>query len=195
MDTQLAPVRLSESKAAADRLKIGQKGGPIRTPLIKATFSPPEGPEIWLKLENLQSIGSFKIRGAGNALALHDEADIKAKGVSTASAGNMGQGVAFCAREMGAQCTVVVPENAPMTKTDAVERLGAKVIRVPYDEWWQAIETGQCSRCPDMAFVHPVLDQRVMEGNSTIGLEIWQVRPHLVSNPNPNPNPNLSLSP
>jgi len=180
MDTKLRPVTVAESRQASARLQIGKRGGPIRTPLIKATFSPPEGPEIWLKLENLQSIGSFKIRGAGNALALEDETELIERGVATASAGNMGQGVAYCASQMGAACTVVVPENAPQTKTAAVERLGAKVIRVPYDEWWNIIETGECEeRCPGMAFVHPVLDQRVMEGNGTIGLEIWEDLPDL----------------
>ena len=127
MDTVLRAVTLKEAQEASERLKIGN-GGPLRTPLIKATFSPPEGPEIWLKLENLQSIGSFKIRGAGNAIKLYDEAILREKGVVTPSAGNMGQGVAYCAKQMGITCKVVVPKNAPATKVEAVERLGAEVV-------------------------------------------------------------------
>ena len=94
--------------------------------------------EIWLKLETLQPIGSFKIRGARNAMASAPP-EALAKGVYTASAGNMAQGVAWCAREMGIPCTVVVPDHAPATKVAAVERLGATVVRVPFDRWWRVL--------------------------------------------------------
>jgi threonine dehydratase len=145
----------------------------VRTPLVRLHADAPA--EIWLKLENLQPIASFKIRGAANAVRAADPAEVEA-GLVTASAGNMAQGVGWIARELGVPATIVVPEHAPATKLIAVERLGGRVMRVPYADWWRAIEE---SRVPGVEglFVHPVEDEGVMAGNGTIGLEILEDLP------------------
>ncbi|MEX1994528.1 MAG: threonine/serine dehydratase [Steroidobacteraceae bacterium] len=146
----------------------------IRTPLVRLNL--PDGPaEIWLKLENLQPIGSFKIRGAANAMACIEPRAL-AHGVLTASAGNMAQGVAWCARERGIPCTVIVPETAPDTKIRAIESLGGRVIRVPFERWWQ---TFQDRAYPGVVgtFIHAFDDPQVMAGNGTIGLEILEDLP------------------
>jgi threonine dehydratase len=145
----------------------------VRTPLVRLHADAPA--EIWLKLENLQPIASFKIRGAANAVRAADPAEVEA-GLVTASAGNMAQGVGWIARELGVPATIVVPEHAPATKLIAVERLGGRVMRVPYADWWRAIEE---SRMPGVEglFVHPVEDEGVMAGNGTIGLEILEDLP------------------
>jgi threonine dehydratase len=145
------------------------KGVALRTPLVRLRLDDAAA-EIYLKLECLQPIGSFKIRGALNAMA---EAPLGAleRGVVTASAGNMAQGVAWGARERGIPCTVVVPDTAPKTKLDAIERLGGRILPVPFEDWWRAIETSQHPGAEGY-FVHPVLDDGVMAGNGTIGLEI-----------------------
>ena len=131
--------------------------------------------EIWLKLENLQPIGSFKLRGAGNAMALAPP-EALARGVYTASAGNMAQGVAWNARRLGIPCTVVVPDTRPQTKLAAIERLGGHVVKVPFDRWWQVIvEHGYPGI--DGLFIHPVADRAVIAGNGTIGLEILEDLP------------------
>jgi threonine dehydratase len=133
--------------------------------------------EIWLKLENLQPIGSFKLRGAGNAMSLAPKEKL-AQGVYTASAGNMAQGVAWNARRLGIPCTVIVPDHAPETKLSAIERLGGRIVKLPFDRWWQVIvEHGY----PGMAgfFVHPVSDPAVIAGNGTIGLEILEDLPEV----------------
>jgi len=134
-----------------------------------------EGVEIWLKLENLQPIGSFKIRGAVNAIRRAPR-EATARGVVTASAGNMAQGVAWAARELGVPATIIVPEQAPQTKLDAVTRLGGRVVAVPYEEWWQAIVDARYDGV-DGLFVHPVQDEQVMAGNGTIGLELAEQLP------------------
>ncbi len=134
-------------------------------------LSVPEAPaEIWLKLECLQPIGSFKIRGAANAIRQAPRELVRA-GVVTASAGNMAQGVAWVARELGVAATIVVPEHAPATKLAAIARLGGTVIKVPYDRWWRAIEESRFEGV-DGLFIHPVQDEPVMAGNGTIGLEL-----------------------
>jgi threonine dehydratase len=141
----------------------------LRTPLVR--LDAPESPaEIWLKLENLQPIGSFKIRGAANAIRQARPDELQA-GVVTASAGNMAQGVAWAAREAGVPATIVVPDHAPATKLAAIERLGGRVIKVPFEEWWTAIEEARFDGVEGL-FVHPVYDSRVMAGNGTIGLEL-----------------------
>ena len=146
----------------------------IRTPLVRLNvFESPA--EIYLKLENLQPIGSFKIRGAANAMA-HLSAEKLEKGVLTASAGNMAQGVAWCARERRIPATVIAPETAPKTKVAAIERLGGKVIQVPFDEWWQAFEDRSFPGV-DGAFIHAFDDLQVMAGNGTIALEILEELP------------------
>jgi threonine dehydratase len=131
--------------------------------------------EIWLKLENLQPIGSFKIRGAVNAIRRAASEDV-ANGVVTASAGNMAQGVAWAARELGVPATIVVPEHAPQTKLDAIERLGGRVVKAPYERWWQAILDSRTDEAEGL-FVHPVQDDGVMAGNGTIGLELAEELP------------------
>jgi len=149
-------------------------GVATRTPLVRLTA--PDSPgEIYLKLENLQPIGSFKIRGAYNAI-FQASPESRARGVVTASAGNMAQGVAFAARLLGLEATVIVPESAPQTKVAAVERLGGKVVKVSYDRWWQSIQESRFDEVSGL-FVHPVLDDPVMAGNGTIGLEVLEDLP------------------
>ena len=146
----------------------------LRTPLVPLDL--PDAPaRIHLKLENLQPIGSFKLRGALNAMKVADPATL-ARGVYTASAGNMAQGVAWGARAMGIPCTAIVPERAPQTKLDAIERLGAAIVKVPFETWWRVIEE---HRYPgiDGLFIHPVSDPAVIAGNGTIGLEILEDLP------------------
>jgi threonine dehydratase len=128
-----------------------------------------------VKLENLQPIGSFKLRGAGNALALASKERL-ARGVWTASAGNMAQGVAWCARRLKIPCTVVVPDHAPEAKLSAIERLGGKIVKVPFDRWWQVLVEHAYPGL-DGLFVHPVSDEAVIAGNATVGLEILEELP------------------
>ena len=128
--------------------------------------------EVLLKLELLQPVNSFKIRGAGNAILQASDDDLR-DGVLTASAGNMAQGVAYAARLRGVPATIVVPEHAPKTKIAAIERLGGTVIRVPYDEWWQVLVDGRYEGVGGL-FVHPVDNPFVMAGNGTIGLELLE---------------------
>jgi threonine dehydratase len=149
-------------------------GSAIRTPLVRLN-APEIQAEIYLKLENLQPIGSFKIRGAANAMAHMSEDDLR-KGVVTASAGNMAQGVAWCARERGIPCTVIAPETAPETKILAIERLGARILKVSYDAWWRAFEE-RCYPGVEGVFIHAFDDLNVMAGNGTIGLEILEDLP------------------
>src|ERR1041385_909481 len=128
-------VSLQDIKDAQQRLK----GKVNRTPLIRFYGDDLPG-EIYLKLENLQPIGSFKLRGAGNAMSLADKS-LLADGVYTASAGNMAQGVAWNARAMKIPCTVIVPDHAPQTKLDAITRLGGTYIKIPFERWWQVLVT------------------------------------------------------
>jgi threonine dehydratase len=162
-------ISLDDIESARERIA----GAAVRTPLVRLHVDAPA--EIWLKLENLQPIASFKIRGAANAVRVADPAEVEA-GLVTASAGNMAQGVAWVARELGVPATIVVPEHAPATKLAAVERLGGRVMRVPYADWWRAIEESRVSGV-DGLFVHPVEDEGVMAGNGTIGLEILEDLP------------------
>lgn len=130
--------------------------------------------EIWLKLESLQPIGSFKLRGAGNAI-LSASRDELAKGVVTTSTGNMAQGVAWMARELGIPATIVVPDNASQAKLAAVERLGGRIVRIPWEQWWAAVEADEerdLGEGVEGFFVHPVRDAPVIAGNGTIGLEL-----------------------
>jgi threonine dehydratase len=163
-------IPLVEIRAARERLA----GRVVRTPLIRLQAPEHQG-SIYLKLENLQPIGSFKLRGALNAIVQEEPERLRA-GVVTASAGNMGQGVAWAARELGIPCAVVVPEGAAETKLAAIEALGGRIVAVPYERWWQAITE---SSFPELegVFVHPVQDERVMAGNGTIGLEILEDLP------------------
>lgn len=159
-----SPISLDDVSAARKRLV----GISVRTPLVR--FPSDDGNEVYLKLENLQPIGSFKLRGAANAMAVAGD-DALSNGVYTASAGNMAQGVAWCARELGVRCGVIVPDTAPKTKIDAIERLGGEVMKVPFDEWWKTlVDRGHPSM--DGFFVHPFADPAVMAGNGTIAAEI-----------------------
>lgn len=158
-------ISLKSIRDAAKRIA----GIAYHTPLVP--FNVLDAPaEIHLKLENLQPVGSFKVRGSANAMLLATPEDL-AGGVCTASAGNMAQGVAWNARRMGIACSVVVPDHAPDNKLEAIKRLGGKIIKVSFEEWWQAILTHQVKDCAGM-FIHPVSDRNVMAGNGTIGLEI-----------------------
>ncbi|MBI4364685.1 MAG: threonine/serine dehydratase, partial [Candidatus Latescibacteria bacterium] len=164
------PPRFEDIQAAGERLK----GSVLRTPLVRLDLEDAPA-EIHLKLENLQPIGSFKLRGAGNAMRSVGR-DALRDGVYTASAGNMAQGVAWTAREMGVPCTVVVPETAPKTKLDAIGRLGAAIVSVPFDVWWRVIEEHHHPGIKGR-FIHPVSDPAVIAGNGTVGLEILDQLP------------------
>jgi threonine dehydratase len=149
-------------------------GAAIRTPLVRLNVWDAPG-EIYLKLENLQPIGSFKIRGAANAMSLMSPDELS-RGVLVASAGNMAQGAAWNARRLGIPCTVIAPDYAPDTKVQAIERLGGRVIKVPFDRWWQTF-TDRSYPGVDAAFIHSFDDDRVMAGNGTIGLELLEDLP------------------
>jgi len=162
-------IPLADIRAARERIA----GAAIRTPLVRLNADAPA--EIHLKLECLQPIGSFKIRGASNRMALASKAEL-ARGVWTASAGNMAQGVAWNAKRLGIPCTVVVPEGAPATKIAAVERLGGKVVPISHDEWFDTFRTHKREGI-EGTFVHAFSDDAVMAGNGTIGLEILEDLP------------------
>jgi threonine dehydratase len=149
----------------------------VRTPLVRLEIpgKAESGPEIFLKLETLQPIGSFKIRGAQNAVS-HLNRDELADGVWTVSAGNAAQGVALAARLAGVDCSVMVMDTAPATKLRAIERLGAAIVQVPYDECWRTVEQHGSDRMKGR-FVHPFDDDRFISGNGTIGLEIAEDLP------------------
>ncbi len=165
-------ITLREIEAASRRIRDSV----LRSPLLRL---PVEGAsaEIYCKLENLQPIGSFKLRGAGNAMALAPPEQLT-QGVVTASAGNMAQGVAWHARRLGIPCHVVVPDHAPETKLEAIRRLGGEVVKTPFDEWWKIILSGRYEALPGL-FIHPVRDRDVIAGNGTIGLEILEDLPEV----------------
>src|SRR6188472_347708 len=169
-DQKIISVSLQDIKDAQQRIK----GKVNRTPLIRFYDDDLPG-EIYLKLENLQPIGSCKLRGAYNAISTADRSLLN-DGVYTASAGNMAQGVAWNARMMKIPCTVIVPDHAPQTKLDAITRLGARFIKVPFNDWWQVLVTRKFEGIKGL-FVHPVSDPPVIAGNGTIGLEILEDLP------------------
>jgi threonine dehydratase len=148
----------------------------VRTPLVRVELDP-GGPlgELYLKLEGLQPIGSFKIRGAWNVVRQLPP-DTLARGVWTVSAGNAAQGVAFAARRIGAPCSVMLMDTAPETKQRALERLGAMLVRASYDECWQTVIAHRSDRMQG-TFVHPFDDDRFIAGNGTIALEILEDLP------------------
>ena len=160
------PISLADVRAARERIADSV----IRTPLVRLNV---DDSEIFLKLENLQPIGSFKLRGAGNAIALANPQQL-AKGVYTASAGNMAQGVAWHARRLGIPCTVVAPDHAPETKLAAIARLGGKVIKVPFADWWQVLVTRQYPGL-DGFFIHPVSDPAVMADHVRLNEALHEV--------------------
>jgi threonine dehydratase len=151
----------------------------VRTPLVRLDlpFAPPGAarPEVYLKLECLQPIGSFKLRGAYNAVRQLSPAQLAA-GVWTVSAGNAAQGVAFAAKAVGAPCSVMVMDTAPDTKVRAIEQLGASIVRATYDECWRTVETHGSDRMHGH-FVHPFDDDAFIAGNGTAGLEILEDLP------------------
>jgi threonine dehydratase len=144
----------------------------IRTPLVRLElpFNTGANAEIFLKLESLQPIGSFKIRGAWNAVRALPK-DVLSRGVWTVSAGNAAQGVAFAARRAGAPCSVLVMDTAPETKLRSIERLGATIVKATYDECWKTVEQHTSDRMQGH-FVHPFDDDRFIAGNATAALEI-----------------------
>jgi threonine dehydratase len=166
-----------EPTALADIEAARQRTGDtiVRTPLVRLEIDAPA--EIFLKLENLQPIGSFKLRGAGNAVELVDPEELSG-GLWTASAGNMAQAVAWHARKRKLPCTVVVPETAPKAKLNAIRRLGAEFVKVPVPTW---IEVFRTRTYPGMegVFVHPFSDPAVIAGNGTIGVEIVEDLPEV----------------
>jgi threonine dehydratase len=169
------PIPLDAIRAAQARIA----GTVLRTPLVRLNVEDAPA-EIYLKLENLQPIGSFKLRGASNAMLLAEAAGKErlAQGVWTASAGNMAQGVAWQAQRMGVPCTIVGPDHAPETKRAAIRRLGASFSGIPFADWF-AILSSHSYPGMDGLFVHPVSDPDVMAGNGTIGLEILEDLPNV----------------
>ncbi len=147
----------------------------VRTPLVRLGVDDAPA-EIYLKLENLQPTGSFKVRGAGNSVALLAERE-RARGVFTCSAGNMAQALAWHARRLGIPCTVIVPDTAPETKLAAIRRFGAKIVQRPWDEVWEIGITRRFAPLDGWTFVHPFADATMMAGNGTIGLEILEDLP------------------
>jgi threonine dehydratase len=145
----------------------------VRTPLVRLELpSDPRTPEVFLKLETLQPIGSFKIRGAQNAISRLTRDEL-AQGVWTVSAGNAAQGVALAARLAGAPCSVLVMDTAPETKLKSIEQLGATIVKASYDECWRTVEQHRSERMRGR-FVHPFDDDDFISGNGTIGLEILE---------------------
>jgi threonine dehydratase len=167
----LSPIPIDDIRAARSRIADSV----ARTPLLRLAVDAPA--DLYLKLENLQPIGSFKLRGASNAMAVAPR-EALARGVWTASAGNMAQGVAWQARRLGIPCTVIAPDHAPETKLSAIARLGARIERIPFDAWFEILAT---RRHPGMdgLFIHPVSDPPVMAGNGTIALEILEDLPEV----------------
>lgn len=167
---QLEPIPLEDIRAAYERVK----GVATDSPLLRLNVDGAPS-EIFLKLENLQPIGSFKLRGAGNVLKLADSKELE-NGVWTASAGNMAQGVAWYAHQMGLDCTIVVPDHAPETKLAAINRLGGKIVKVPVADWFQILFDHGYEGMEGF-FIHPVSNRHVIAGHGTIGLEIFEELP------------------
>jgi threonine dehydratase len=168
--TPLAAPTIEQVRDAARRVSPDA----AHTPLLR--FEGDAGdPEIFLKLECLQPIGSFKLRGALNRMRSTSPQAL-ADGVYTASAGNMAQGVAWAARALGIPASVIVPDSAPQAKRDAIQRLGARLVSVPYEEWWAAMRDKGRDGMRGL-FIHPFADTDVMAGNGTIALEILDALP------------------
>jgi threonine dehydratase len=164
------PVTLDEIEAARARIS----GTAIRTPLVRLDLGP-DGPDIRLKLENLQPTNAYKIRGAANAVACLSPED-RARGVWTVSAGNAGQAVAYAARKAGIPASVVAIESAPQTKLDRMAALGARIVPVPYEIAWQAV-TEHRYEGMDGTFIHPFDNHHFIAGHGTMGLEILEDAP------------------
>ena len=177
MPAALAPVRpieLSEIRAARERIA----GTIVRTPLVRLDLGPGY-PDIRLKLENLQPINAYKLRGAANAVAMLSEAE-RSRGVWTISAGNAGQGVAYAARQVGVPCTVVAIETAPVAKLERMRALGATLVPVSYAVAWKALEDRAFEGVTG-TFVHPFDDHNFIAGHATMGVEILEDAPDAVA--------------
>ena len=164
------PITLEEIRAARERIA----GTIMRTPLVRLELGP-DFPEVYLKLENLQPINAYKLRGAANAVAMLPEAERKC-GVWTISAGNAGQGVAYAARQAGVPCSVVAIETAPQAKLDRMRTLDAKLVLVSYEEAWKTLEA-RAYPGVDGTFIHPFDDDNFIAGHGTMGLEILEDAP------------------
>jgi threonine dehydratase len=173
LDT-VRPIELAEIRAARERIASTI----LRTPLVRLDMGP-GFPDVRLKLENLQPINAYKLRGAANALAMLSESE-RQRGVWTISAGNAGQGVAYAARKAGVPCTVVVMETAPLSKLERMKALGAKLIPVPYDVCWKALEERSYPGV-EGTFVHPFDDHNFIAGHATMGLEILEDAPDAIA--------------
>src|SRR4051794_29736087 len=168
----IRPVTVDEIRAARERIK----GVAFRTPLVRLRHSAGK-PEVWLKLETLQPINAFKIRGAANAVAMLT-AEERRRGVWTISAGNAGQGVAFAAREAGIPCTVLAIDPAAETKIERMRNLGARLVRAPFDQCWQAMSRREFPGI-EGTVVNPFDDHNFVAGNATVGLEILEDLPEV----------------
>jgi threonine dehydratase len=164
------PITLTDIQEARERIARTV----VRTPLVRLELGP-EFPDIRLKLENLQPINAYKLRGAANAVALLPVSE-RARGVWTISAGNAGQGVAYAARQAGVPCSVVVIETAPAAKVDRMRALGAKLFPVPYEVAWKALDD-RAFPGVEGTFVHPFDDHNFIAGHATMGLEILEDAP------------------
>ena len=169
------PIPLKLIEEARERIK----GKVLRTPLVRLNVDD-ESTEIFLKLENLQPTGSFKVRGVSNAIVLAGP-DVRKRGVYTCSAGNMAQALAWQARQNKIPCTVIVPDNAPQTKLEAIKRFGAKIIQASFDEVWNVVATHRYPPLDGSVFIHPFADVRMMAGNGTAGLEVLEDLPDVES--------------
>jgi threonine dehydratase len=170
MPPPVGPIELSEIRAARERIASTI----VRTPLVRLELGS-DFPDIRLKLENLQPINAYKLRGAANAVAMLQESD-RARGVWTISAGNAGQGVAYAARQAGVPCSVVVIETAPAAKVERMRALGAKLIPVPYEVAWRALDDRSYPGA-EGTFIHPFDDDNFIAGHGTMGLEILEDAP------------------
>ena len=164
------PIALAEIREARERIAAII----VRTPLVRLELGP-GFPDIRLKLENLQPINAYKLRGAANAVAMLSESERK-RGVWTISAGNAGQGIAYAARTAGVPCTVVAIESAPVAKLERMKALGATLIPVAHDVAWQALEARSFPGVTG-TFVHPFDDHNFIAGHATMGLEILEDAP------------------
>ena len=174
MTTPVRPISLAEIRAAQERIA----GTILRTPLVRLELGP-EFPDIRLKLENLQPINAYKLRGAANAVAMLSDSE-RERGVWTISAGNAGQGVAYAARQAGIPCSVVVIETAPAAKVERMSALGAKLIPVPYAVAWQALDDRSFPGA-EGTFIHPFDDDNFIAGHGTMGLEILEDAPDVAA--------------
>jgi threonine dehydratase len=168
------PVTLAEIRAARERIA----GTAVRTPLVRLELGP-DYPDIRLKLENLQPINAYKLRGAANAVAMLSDTE-RRRGVWTISAGNAGQGVAYAARKAGVPCTVVVIETAPASKIERMKALGATLVLVPYEVAWKALADRTYPGL-DATFIHPFDDHNFIAGHATMGLEILEDAPDVAA--------------